>query len=231
MSDDHSADSSTSTRLPYTVCVEGNIGSGKSTFLSRCAGQEGIEVLPEPIGDWMDVGGVNLLERLYADPAGWGMTFQTFVTLSMLKSHLRSNGSAIKVMERSLFSARHCFVESMLAEGSLQPGMYGVLQEWYEFIDEFHQVRADVIIYLRTSPEVAYQRLRSRGRSEEGGVPLSLLRRLHDLHETWIERERSLRGTPVITIEADSLLPDLEPQYDICIANMFAAVETIDLDA
>lgn len=229
MSDDRSADSSTGSCLPYTVCVEGNIGSGKSTFLSRCAEEQGIEVLPEPIGDWKDVGGVNLLEKLYSDPVSWGMTFQSYVTLSMLKSHLRSNGSAVKVMERSIFSARNCFVESMLAEGSLLPGMYNVLQQWYNFIDEYHQVKADMIVYLRTSPEVAYRRLRSRGRSEEVGVPLSLLTRLHGLHEEWLERER-LRGTPVVTIDADSSLADLEPQYSICIANMFSAVETVDFE-
>lgn len=62
------ADSSTGTRLPYTSCVEGNIGSGKSTFLELCASQHGMEVLPEPIADWSNVGGVNLLEKMYADP-------------------------------------------------------------------------------------------------------------------------------------------------------------------
>lgn len=225
------ADSSTGSRLPFTVCVEGNIGSGKSTFLERCARHEGIEVLMEPINDWTNVGGVNLLEKLYNEPLNWGMTFQTYVTLTMLQSHLRSNGSAIKVMERSLFSARYCFVESMLTEGTLQPGMYQVLQEWYNFIDEYHQIRADMIIYMRTTPEVAFQRLRSRGRTEEGEVPIDLITRLHGLHESWIETERSIRGTPVVVIDADRPLAELEGQFNICIENMYTAIETMHLEA
>lgn len=87
-------------------------------------------MLPEPIDEWTNVGGVNLLQKLYSDPINWGMTFQTYVTLTMLQTHLRSNGAPIKIMERSIFSARHCFVENMLADGFLQPGMYNVLQEW-----------------------------------------------------------------------------------------------------
>lgn len=63
----------------------------------------------------------------------------------------------------------------MLADGSLQPGMYDVLQEWYDFIDTYHQVQIDLIIYLRTSPEIAYNRLQTRGRQEEGSVPFRLI--------------------------------------------------------
>lgn len=193
-------------------------------FLNRCARRLGIEVLYEPIEAWQDVGGVNLLDKLYADPVSWGMTFQSYVTLTMLQSHLRSNGAPIKVMERSLFSARHCFVENMLAEGSLNRGMYQVLQSWYDFIDEYHQVRADMFVYLRTSPEVAYQRLRLRGRDEEGGVTLAFLTRMHELHETWMENERVQRGIPMMVIDADKPLAGLNSEFEECIDVMFAAI-------
>lgn len=74
------------------MCAEGNIGSGKSTFLNRCARRMGVEV--EPIEEWQDFGGINLLKKLYADPVTLRMNFQTYVTLTMLQSHLRSNGGS-----------------------------------------------------------------------------------------------------------------------------------------
>lgn len=43
------------------VAVEGNIGSGKTTFLEFCRQYCDIEVVPEPISDWRCVGGTNLL--------------------------------------------------------------------------------------------------------------------------------------------------------------------------
>lgn len=43
------------------VSVEGNIGSGKSTFLNYCSTKPGIDVHPEPIEKWRNVNGENLL--------------------------------------------------------------------------------------------------------------------------------------------------------------------------
>lgn len=48
-------------RRHLTVSVEGNIGSGKSTFLNYCESDEEVVTLPEPVGLWTNVGGVNLL--------------------------------------------------------------------------------------------------------------------------------------------------------------------------
>ena len=56
---------------PFTVVVEGNIGSGKSTFLSHFSskqpedqgGEDGlVDILAEPVNKWRDVDGHNLLE-------------------------------------------------------------------------------------------------------------------------------------------------------------------------
>lgn len=41
-------------------------------------------------------------------------------------------------------------------------------------------------MYLRTSPEVVYERMRKRARSEESCVSLKYLKELHSLHEKWL---------------------------------------------
>ena len=63
----------------------------------------------------------------------------------MLKTHIKETEKSVKLMERSIFSARYCFVEMMLKSGSLHQGMYNILQEWYEFINDKHEVQADLI--------------------------------------------------------------------------------------
>lgn len=42
------------------------------------------------------------------------------------------------------------------------------------------------LVYLRTDPEVAYQRIKTRNRSEEKDVPFEYIKNLHELHDKWL---------------------------------------------
>lgn len=72
----------------YHIIVEGNIGSGKTTFLDifrKCAQSCGLRslVVPEPIDKWRNVGGQNLFQLLADDPKRWSFTFQSYVYKTM----------------------------------------------------------------------------------------------------------------------------------------------------
>ena len=47
----------------FTVCVEGNIGSGKTTFLNNFKVYENTTVIQEPVQLWRNVAGTNLLVK------------------------------------------------------------------------------------------------------------------------------------------------------------------------
>jgi energy-coupling factor transporter ATP-binding protein EcfA2 len=78
--------------------VEGNIGSGKSTFLKflNQTLPNTINVFYEPVDQWRNLNGHNLFELMYRDPTRWSFTFQTYVQLTMMKMHdsIRSNCSS-----------------------------------------------------------------------------------------------------------------------------------------
>ena len=42
---------------PFVVSIEGNIGSGKSTMLKYFEKFEDVELVPEPVAEWCNVGG------------------------------------------------------------------------------------------------------------------------------------------------------------------------------
>ena len=74
-------------------------------------------------------------------------------------------------MERSLFSARHCFVENLHDTGKMSDAEFSVLCEWFDFLAGGQlpkiDIGVDLIVYLRTSPETAYERKKARARKEE----------------------------------------------------------------
>ena len=59
-------------------------------------------------------------------------------------------------------------------------------------------------VYLRTNPEVVYERMKKRNRSEESHVPLEYLQQLHNLHESWLIDGAHHRPAPV---SASELIP------------------------
>lgn len=62
--------------------------------------------------------------------------------------------------------------------------------EKYPFIVRIIVTEYIFLVYLRTSPEVVYERMRKRARSEESCVPLKYLEELHKLHEEWLITNR-----------------------------------------
>ena len=57
-----------SNNSPFIVSIEGNIGAGKSTMLKFFNKYSDVELIPEPVAQWCDVKGHNLLGKLYEDP-------------------------------------------------------------------------------------------------------------------------------------------------------------------
>ncbi|XP_050311818.1 deoxynucleoside kinase-like [Anthonomus grandis grandis] len=189
---------------PFTVIVEGNIGSGKTTFLQQIARNENVCVLAEPVDNWRDVNGHNLLGLMYEDPKKWSFTFQSYVQLTMLQNHLQQTGAPIKLIERSLYSARYCFVEKLAKDGLLPQPSFAVIDKWFSWIKSQKLAEVDMIVYLRTSPEVVYERILQRKRPEERTVSLEHLRSLNQYHEDWLFNKNKFEcPAPTLVLNAD----------------------------
>lgn len=199
---------------PFTVLVEGNIGAGKSHFLSRFNSLPGVDILQEPVDRWRNLAGHNLLELMYQDPANHWLAFQRYADLTRLEQHSYV-GQRVKLMERSLFSARYCFVENLRHQDRIHDSEYQVLVAWFNFLVKNPELGlgADLIVYLQTSPEVAYARLKARKRGEEHLIHLDYLKALHELHEDWLLRERFPRPAPVLVLDANKDYKDMESDF------------------
>lgn len=68
-------------------------------------------------------------------------------------------------------------------------------------------------VYLRTTPEIVYERMKKRARSEETCVSLDYLKELHELHENWLIHGQSYRPAPVLVLDANLDLNSIGSEY------------------
>ncbi|KAH6836015.1 P-loop containing nucleoside triphosphate hydrolases superfamily protein [Perilla frutescens var. hirtella] len=179
-----------------TLCVEGNISVGKTTFLQRIANEtlelrDLVEIVPEPVDKWQNVGPdhFNILDAFYAEPERYAYTFQNyvFVTRVMQERESCSGMKPLRLMERSVFSDRMVFVRAVHEAKWMNEMEISIYDSWFDpVVSSLPGLIPDGFIYLRASPDTCHKRMMLRKRAEEGGVSLDYLRDLHEKHESWL---------------------------------------------
>eukprot|EP00076_Gallus_gallus_P025446 XP_015147990.2 thymidine kinase 2, mitochondrial isoform X1 [Gallus gallus] len=211
----------------------------KNNVLDYFAQTTSIEVLTEPVSKWRNVRGHNILRKkskpqnktkatkplscfhlkpqglMYQDASRWGITLQTYIQLTMLEQHTKPMISPVRMMERSIHSAKYIFVENLYRSGKMPEVDYVVLSEWFEWIQKNTDVSVDLIVYLQTSPEVCYERLKRRCREEEKIIPLEYLQAIHQLYEEWLIKHTLFKvSCPVLVIGADHDMQKMIEKYE-----------------
>ncbi|KAL3641436.1 hypothetical protein CASFOL_016404 [Castilleja foliolosa] len=189
-------DSGRARRKRITLCVEGNISVGKSTFLQRIANEtlelrDLVEVVPEPIDKWQNIGPdhFNILDAFYAEPERYAYTFQNYVFVTRVMQERESSGGVkpLRLMERSVFSDRMVFVRAVHEAKWMNEMEISIYDSWFDpVVSSLPGLIPDGFIYLRASPDTCHKRMMMRKRTEEGGVSLDYLRDLHEKHESWL---------------------------------------------
>ena len=170
---------------PISIVVEGNIGSGKSTFLKKCLTLKDFTVLLEPVDKWTLVAGKhNLLKLMYDFCKDYLFIFQVFTNFTLFQNHLLHVETKFKIQERSILSAKYVFlilteVRSMLT--SIQ------LDVLFDIISSQEKLTSiDLLVYIKTPPTICLNRIRDRNRDGESSISFKYLKQLHDLHEEWM---------------------------------------------
>jgi deoxyadenosine/deoxycytidine kinase len=163
------------------VCVEGNIGSGKSELLRRLrANQRGITVATEPVDVWSTYGNHDWLGAFLSSRDDHSATMLQLVVLISYMNIRMSNGDVfgVCVTERSVMSSVCIFCKLNLPQH-----VFCVVNTLYErLIRKTFEPHA--IVYIRTPPEACMERIRNRDRDGEAdSYTIAYLRDLHRLHD------------------------------------------------
>ena len=193
-----------------TVYIEGNIGSGKSTFLNIMKQHLDIQVIYEPHELWQNVGGHNLLQQFFLDQKRWSFTLQDYVMITRIdqlkEAKAHNHGKTFECVERSVFSGRYCFAQTMVDMGilsELEWALYKIL--WDRDVDGLVPDPAG-FIYLITPASICYERIKQRGRTAENPVTLDYLKGLEAQHDDWLLHKKGLMNknildTPVLVLD------------------------------
>jgi len=177
------------------IYIEGNIGTGKTTFLTFLKENSidiPLNIVYEPVDQWQqikDSAGKNLLEHFYENQDKWSFAFQMNSFISRVKKVediSREYPDNINIVERSVFTDRQCFAKNCFETGKLNEIEYEIYCRWHDWLCTEFQVKPMGFIYLKTSPEVSHERILKRSRVGEEGIPLDYLKLLHNLHEEWL---------------------------------------------
>ncbi|CAH8592698.1 unnamed protein product [Schistosoma intercalatum] len=142
---------------------------------------------------------------MYHDQRRWSVPFQAQVLVTLLDRQSKPPTKPIRLLERSIHSSRYCFTENMHNNGSISDADYEELLKIFQWILKNKSGPVDLIVYLRASPTVCFERLRARNRSGEEDIPLKYLEDLHELHEAWLIERRfgQLPAPLLVTFTSD----------------------------
>lgn len=184
-------------------CIEGGIAAGKSTLeeklkleLPPILSQDNIitHFIDEPLEEWKNVGGHNILEAFYKNKERWGFTFQIEAFTSRVSSVEKkmaqimeddiSNNHHVFILERSWINDREVFGHLLHEDGKISEmewAVYTKLHQW--LVKKAPSITS--MIYLDTSPEECVRRKNLRNREEEKTTPDDYISRIaqryHDI--------------------------------------------------
>lgn len=190
------------------ISIEGNIGVGKSTFISILKSKmDNCEIVYEPIDTWkkiVDSNGKNILQTFYEDIPRWAYSFQNIAYITRMKKiedTIRSSSCEYIFLDRSLDTDANIFEKMLYDEGKINEIEHSMYILWYNFYYKYMRSQENQLyIYLKCSPEKCAERIKKRDRIEEKLVDLDYLKRLNKYHDEWLLNNKLLN---VLVLDCD----------------------------
>ena len=184
--------------MAIIISVDGNIGSGKSTFVAQLKKQlrwiknKKIIYLQEPVKEWESFvdkqTNENILQKFYTNPDNWSFSFQMMAYISrvaQLKNIINKhkNDNYVIITERSVLTDKNVFAQMLYDAKKIHDIDYQIYTRWF---NEFTQdIQISGIVYVHTTPEKCHERIIKRNRTGEN-IPIEYLKRCHEYHENWL---------------------------------------------
>jgi len=201
---------------PLIVSIEGNIGSGKSTYLKKLneewKDKYNIYFLDEPVNEWLefkDEDGEHILSKFYKNQDQYSFTFQIMAYISRLNKlkntindiDNENKKKSIIITERSLATDKHVFAKMLYDDKKMEKIQHDIYNKWFDSFNK--ETEIDKIIYIQSTPATCHQRVMLRDRDGENNIPLDYLSSCHDYHEKMIKIEKG-KGKEILMLDGNN---------------------------
>ena len=178
------------------ITIDGNIGTGNSSILEELQKTHNQLISLEPVQEWEPY-----LEDIYKNNKGF-FNFQLKIFLD--RAFIQSRTNSVIFMERSPKFTKETFIE--IYKDKFTSKEYNILQHLYENTDHKYNksiTEPVLYIYIETSPDICYDRIKERNRNSENTIEFELLKKLHDKHNETYENAFK-QGYSIYKINSDN---------------------------
>jgi len=172
------------------LCIEGNIGVGKSTLchtLKERIEKEGVEVVlfPEPFNQ-------RMLEQFLTDQEKYAYAFQLYMLtrrqVYFVQALHHVNAGKCCIIDRSLMGD-YVFARVQKELGNMTDKEFEIYQEVYDSFDIF---KPDVTIFLDVEIEKIIERIIKRNRNSEDKYDIEYLKMVSKIYAEEVNKETNV---------------------------------------
>ena len=184
--------------IRINILFEGNIASGKSSLLRHIQSlYTNVHIRWEPVDEWVNHKGLNILNEYYANPKEKGFEFELQVLNSMARRAKRSMPWSLNYCfeERSIDSAIQVFCPYMVESNFLSHRQMELLKETASnsLTGSEKNSHPSYIVYCRSNPAQCFERNKSReGSLHNKAVPLEVFEAVHRNYENWLRKNYAI---------------------------------------
>ncbi|MBK6565902.1 MAG: deoxynucleoside kinase [Saprospiraceae bacterium] len=181
--------------FPYNyICIEGNIGAGKTTFCKKIQTDFECNLILEQFDD------NPFLPLFYKEPERFAFTVELFFMTERYKQ-MQAN-----LLNQNLFSqftiSDYAFVKTLLfAKKNLVEEEFRLFQNLYHVFDQTFP-KPDLLVYFHRNVNVLQEKIKKRGRVYETEISDDYLLQVQN---AYFEYFRNILSYPVLIIDVDML--------------------------
>jgi len=182
------------------IAMAGNIGVGKTTAAKLISQTFGLELFDEPVVD------NRFLRDYYADMRRWSFTLQLEFLMRRVEHHelIRTVPKSC-IQDRTLYEDPEIFAKYLHGLGFMDNRELDLYFEYFNRLNE-DLLHPDLILMLEVNHvQTLLNRIRLRGRKEEGGIDEAFLSGLNAYYSTFPQVCRKKYGIPVRQVKVEHL--------------------------